>query len=386
MLFMDQKARLKPFLRSAGAIATAAGVLYLTAVTAGSENFSAAWQAVSAAAPRGVLRWELGDLWVRDSLSGPTVLAIAESPLLLSARAEVAELWSSREEPAVTQPAEEEENVIVPVEETPLESDVATDNGVAARTLVPTSSTGYTVWGRAYVSNSTDYSITPELLSQPFSAALGEGDPQILIVHTHGSEAYTPAEDNGIVWSGEHRTTDYRYNVVHAGDEMAAVFAQAGISVLHDRTLYDYPSYTGAYDRSLTAIEGYLAQYPSIRFVLDVHRDAIEDASGNQYKVVCDTDEGVSAQMTLVVGSDGGGLTHPNWQENLKLAAAIQNTLLEENDTLMRPILLRNSRYNQHVTVGSLLIEVGAAGNSPEEAALAARLFAQGMVETITGE
>ena len=165
---------------------------------------------------------------------------------------------------------------------------------------------------------------------------------------------------------------------------MADVFSEAGISVLHDRTLYDYPSYNEAYDRSLAAIESYLAQYPSLRFILDVHRDAIEDGQGNQYKVVSTIDGvGTAAQLTLVVGSDGSGLPHPNWMENLKLAVALQEDLLTSYPTLMRPILLRNSRYNQHATTGSLLVEVGAAGNSPEEAALAGRLFAERMVEVL---
>ncbi|MBQ8852258.1 MAG: stage II sporulation protein P [Oscillibacter sp.] len=367
-----------------GALALSGCILYLVSVTAGTKSAAAALDAIRASAPEGALRWELGDLWFRDELSVATVMAIAQSPLLMSARAEVAALWSKREdEPAA--PAEtEEDTVIVPVEETPLVPDTPTDNGVEGRTLVPTSPEGYLVSGLAYISNSTDYTVTSEEVSQPFAASLGEGAPQILIIHTHGSESYTPAETEGIVWSGDHRTTDSRYNVVAAGDAMAEVFSAAGISVLHDRTLYDYPSYNDAYDRSLTAIKEYLAEYPSIRFVLDVHRDAIEDAEGNQYKVVCETEEGTSAQMTLVMGSDGGGLEHPNWRENLRLAAAVQNTLLEENGQLMRPILLRNSRYNQHATTGSLLVEVGAAGNSPEEAALAARLFARGMVEVLT--
>ena len=373
------------FLKRLGAVALSAAVFYLLGVTAGTQSAAAAFEAIRASAPEGALRWELGDLWVRDELSGATVMALAQSPLLMSAREEVAELWSKREDESAAVPTKtEEDTVIVPVEETPLMPGAATDNGVEGRTLVPTSAEGYTVSGLAYISNSTNYTVTAEEVGQPFAAALGEGTPQILIIHTHGSESYTPAEDEGIVWSGDHRTTDSRYNVVTAGDAMAEVFSAAGISVLHDRTLYDYPSYNDAYDRSLTAIEEYLAEYPSIRFVLDVHRDAIEDAECNQYKVVCETEEGTSAQMTLVVGSDGGGLPHPGWRENLKLAAAIQNELLEENSQLMRPILLRNSRYNQHATSGSLLVEVGAAGNSPEEAETAARLFARGMVEVIT--
>ena len=384
---MKGKREARSGFRALSGLITAAVVLYLTAVTAGAENFSAAAAAVWETLPEQALRWELGDFGVSDGLSLPAVLALQEAPLLLSAREAVAA--AGKEEAPSGPPAEppkEEESVIVPVEETPLRAETAADNGVAARTLVPTDPAGYTVSGRVYLSNTTDYALTPEELREPFSAALGEGDPQILILHTHGSEGYTPVEDKGIVWSGEYRTTDCRYNVVAAGDEMAEVFGAMGISVLHDRTLYDYPSYTDAYERSLAAIETYLDQYPSIRFVLDVHRDAIEDSAGNQYKVVCDTAEGTAAQMSLVLGSDGGGLEHPNWRENVKLAAAVQEALLGEHEALMRPILLRNSRYNQHATTGSLLVEVGAAGNSPEEAALAARLFAQGMGEVLLGK
>ena len=168
--------------------------------------------------------------------------------------------------------------------------------------------------------------------------------------------AMAPGTD--IVWSGNYRTTDSRYNVVGVGDEMAEVFTAAGISVLHDRTLYDYSSYNDAYNNALAAIETYLAEYPSIRFILDVHRDAIGDAEGNQYKVISEIDGvGTSAQMTLVMGSDGSGLAHEHWMENLKLAVALQDNILQSYPTLMRPILLRNSRYNQHATTGSLLVD-----------------------------
>jgi stage II sporulation protein P len=374
-----------PLLRRLEAALLAAGTLWAVTVTAGSDTAAAAMTALRDAAPIRLLQWELGDLGTRDSLSPATALAIGEAPLLLAARPAVAELWSGEETPSATDlPSEEESPAVTPVEETPLTAAVDSENGVPARTLVPTDPSGYTVCGRAYISNSTSYELSIPSLLEPFSAVLtGEG-PQVLILHTHGSESYTPAEDDGIVWSGDHRTTDSRYNVVQVGDAMADVFSEAGISVLHDRTLYDYPSYTGAYDRSLAAIQSYLAQYPSIRFILDVHRDAIEDGEGNQYKVVSEIDGvGTAAQLSIVVGSDGSGLDHPNWLENLRLAVAIQEEALDKYPTLMRPVLLRNSRYNQHATTGSLLVEVGAAGNSPEEAALAGRLFAEQMVEAL---
>lgn len=371
-------------LRRLEAVMLAAGTLWAVGVTAGSDTAASALAALRDSSPLRALQWELGDLWTRDTLSPAAALAIGEAPLLLAARPAVAELWSKKEAEPPAAPAEEEETVTVPVEETPLDAPGAPDNGVPARTLVPTDPTGYTVCSRSYISNSTDHQLLVQELQQPFSAVLtGEG-PQVLILHTHGSESYTPADAEGIVWSGDHRTTDARYNVVRVGDEIASVLGDAGIPVLHDRTLYDYPSYTGAYDRSLAAIQSYLAQYPSIHFILDVHRDAIEDGQGNQYKVVSAVEGvGTAAQMTLVVGSDGSGLTHPDWMENLRLAVALQENILTDYPTLMRPILLRNSRYNQHATTGSLLVEVGAAGNSPEEALLAGRLFAERMAEIL---
>ncbi len=378
---MKQRKSLGTVLRRLEAALLAAGTLWIAAVTAGSDTAAAAFSALKEALPERALRWELGDLRPGDGLSPAAALTIGESALLLAARKDVAALQSlERQEPA-EEDGETQVPVRAPVEETPVEpaAPLAADNGVPAKTLIPTDPSGYTVCGRVYISNSTAHALSVPELQKPFAASLGEGEPQVLILHTHGSEAYTPASGTeGIVWSGDYRTTDYRYNVVRVGDEMAEVLGDAGLSVLHDRTLYDYPNYTGAYDRALASIRRYLEKYPSIRFVLDVHRDAIEDGQGNQYKAVSEVGDGeTAAQMSLVMGSDGSGLEHPDWLENLRLAAAVQQDVLEHYPTLMRPVLLRNSRYNQHATTGSLLLEVGAAGNSPEEAALAGRLFAE---------
>ena len=369
--------------RRLGAALLAAATLWTVSVTAGSTDAAGAWQSLKREVPLALLRWQLGDPGQPDGLSAAAVLTLSQAPLLLSARQEISDLrQQAEEEPEIPAPAP----VTEPVQEEPQETPApaGTDNGVPAKTLVPTDPSGYTVCGKVYISNSTKYTLSNEELLKPFGAELTGEAPQILILHSHGSEAYTPATDDGIVWSGECRTTDTRYNVVRMGDAMAEVFGQAGISVLHDRTLYDYPEYAGSYDRSLAAIDRYLKEYPSIRFVLDVHRDAIETSSGSQVKVISEIDgQGTASQLTLVVGSDGGGLSHPDWMENLRLAVAIQEQALTDYPTLMRPLLLRNSRYNQHATTGSLLVEVGTAGNAPEEAELAARLFAGEMVTVL---
>lgn len=182
---------------------------------------------------------------------------------------------------------------------------------------------------------------------------------------------------------GECRTTDQACNVVRVGEELKGVLEEAGLTVLHDTTLHDYPEYSGAYGRSLKTVEDYLEQYPSLVYVLDLHRDAIYDGDGNPYKVVSGVNGMNAAQMSFVIGTDGGGLEHPGWRENLKLAAAVQQALTEDFPTLMRPITVRNSRYNQHVTPGALLVEVGAAGNSLDEALLSARLLGSTLAEVI---
>ena len=123
-----------------------------------------------------------------------------------------------------------------------------------------------------------------------------------------------------------------------------------------------------------------MAKYPGIRFILDVHRDALEDKAGHQYKVVTREDPDC-AQVSLVMGSSWEG-----WQENLKFAVAVQQHLTESHPTLMRPLTLRNSDYNEYFTTGSLLVEVGAAGNSLDEALKAAQLFGHGLAEVITAK
>ena len=371
--------------RQLTALALAVAIPWLTAVTAASDTGRAALRALGRQGDLAleILRGQLGDGREEDLLPAAVSLAIGQSPALLAGRGEVLDLRRSQEEDA----ADVQEEPTVPITETPAEPEIPlvfADNGVAARTLVPTSTEGYVVAGDVYISNTSVNTFDASLFDGTFAARLPEEEgPQVLIVHTHGSEAYTMPPGQEYEESSECRTTDCAYNVVRVGDEIAAALEEAGLTVLHDPTLHDYPQYSGAYDRSLAAIESYLEQYPTISFVLDVHRDAIADGEGNMVKVVSNVAGVNAAQMTFVIGTDGGGLEHPQWRENLKLAAAVQQRLCEDYPTLMRPITVRNSRYNQHVTTGSLLVEMGAAGNSLDEALLSARLLGQALAATI---
>ena len=381
--------------RQLAALAAVGGVLYLVAATAASPSARSALDEVGRQGELalGLLRAQLGDPDREEILPAAVSLAIGQSPVLVSGQEAVLRLRGteepddSRDGDTPQPPSDVPPQPEAPLPEEPAQPDpplVFADNGVEARTLVPSSPEGYIVSGGVYINNRTEYPLDASLLDGTFAAALPEEEgPQILIVHTHGSEAYTMPPGLEYEPTSECRTTDCTCNVVRVGDELAKTLEDAGLTVLHDATLHDYPEYSGAYGRSLDAVNAYLAEYPTISFVLDVHRDAISDGDGTPYKVVSGVAGLNAAQMSFVIGTDGGGLEHPDWRENLKLAAALQQRLADSYPTLMRPVTVRNSRYNQHVTAGSLLVEMGAAGNSLDEALLSARLLGKTLAEML---
>ena len=370
-------------------LSLAAATLWGVSVTAPAQDARSALIALRRGGELGVLllKWERGGAET-DAFSVPVSLALRMTPLLREGEDEIAHAWSAELEQPPADSGDDadaaqdnEENTVLSQPVTTGELKV-TENGVTARTLKPSDPSGYTVLGNVYINNGSDAALDASMLAGPYAAALGETGPQVLIIHTHATESYTMPAGSEYEASDTFRTTDTRCNMVRIGDEMEQVLTAAGIGVVHDRSLYDYPSYSGSYDRSLKAIEGYLEKYPTISFVLDVHRDAVQDANGNQFKLLCGEDKN-AAQLEFVIGSNGGGLSHDLWRENLKLACAVQETLHADYPTLMRPITVRNSRYNQFKTTGSLLVEVGTAGNSLEEAVNGARLFAAGFAKTI---
>lgn len=234
-----------------------------------------------------------------------------------------------------------------------------------------------TIQGGLSIKNETDYQVdAAALLAAGPQVRLPAGEAQILIIHTHGSEAYTQAGLDHYESDDNNRTTDKEYNIVRVGDELTELFTQAGLQVIHDREIYDYPSYTGSYTRSGAAIESYLQEYPSIAMVIDLHRDAL-GANGVVYKTMAEEEGVCASQVMILVGSDSSGLEHPNWQSNLSLALYLQNAVSSRHPTLMRPVSLVRERYNQHLTLGSMIIEVGSSGNTLQEALAAIRLFAE---------
>lgn len=243
-------------------------------------------------------------------------------------------------------------------------------------TINPKSDKGYVHHGNIWVKNDSTKGIDLKwLLSAKLPFKLGGNGPHVLIVHTHGSESYLPQGRDTYTLTDVERTSDKKYNVIRVGDELEAALKAEGISVIHDRNIYDSPSYNGSYTRALESIGTALKENPSIKVVIDVHRDAMTANDGTKYRTVAEVNGQRVAQMMLVMSTGESGLPHPDWAENLKLAVKLQNAMASKYPGIMRPINLRKERFNMHATKGSMLVEVGTSANSLSEAIASVKLL-----------
>lgn len=210
------------------------------------------------------------------------------------------------------------------------------------------------------IKNETNYELTEDMLKPDIDI----DTKNILIFHTHTCESYTASDKYQYEPTGTYRTTDLNYTVAKVGEELTDYLQKYGYNVTHDTTYHDYPAYTGSYNRSLSTVENLLKTNKS-DIIIDLHRDAI--GSNSDYAPTVKIGEDKAAQLMFVIGSNGGGLWHPNWNQNLKFAIKVQNKAQEMYPDLFKPIILRNSRYNQHLGKAANIIEVGATGNTLEQ-------------------
>lgn len=223
-----------------------------------------------------------------------------------------------------------------------------------------------------------------DLLEMPLNWDLTGAEPTVLIYHTHATESFTPSPGEHYTESSAFRTLSEDYNMVSIGSRVAALLEDGGITVIHDRTLHDYPAYNTSYNSSRTAVQAYLEQFPSIRLVLDLHRDASGDNS-NQMTTSATVNGADSAQLMLVVATGTSARPVPDWRENLALGLKLQVQLERIAPGICRYVNLRASRFNQDLSPGALLIEVGAAGNTHPEAIKAAEVLAEAILELAKG-
>ena len=224
------------------------------------------------------------------------------------------------------------------------------------------------------IKNETSFEIDESILD----TELNINKENIVIFHTHTCESYTPTEQFNYEQTGNFRTTDLNYSVVRVGEELTQNLVKYGFNVNHDKTYHDYPAYTGSYTRSKATVESVLASTPS-DIIIDLHRDAIGSKSDYDPSVKIG-DENI-AQLMFVIGTNGGGLYHPDWKSNLKFAIEVQEKANEMYPGLFKTMIVRNSRYNQHLGKAACIIEVGATGNTLEQSMASMKYLAKVLEE-----
>ena len=223
--------------------------------------------------------------------------------------------------------------------------------------------------GNVTVNDYTSKDLDLEALEKSMFVTVPD-DCKVLIYHTHTSESYYGVSSS----SGSFHTSDPQYNVVRVGEELKNRLNQYGIQVRQDTSVHDSPSYNGAYKSSLNTVENILKN-ENYDIIIDIHRDAL--ASNTQYRPTAEIEGETVAKLMFVVGTNTAGLKHDNWIENLKFAIAFVQISNEMYPGLFRGIHLSTSRYNQHTSDKTLILEVGATGNTLEEACLSMKYFAK---------
>ena len=198
--------------------------------------------------------------------------------------------------------------------------------------------------------------------------------PKVLIYSSHATESYQKNGEN-YTETAVYRTLDSGFNMLSLGAALEAALEARGIPVLRDEALHDYPSYNDSYISSRKSAQAYLDEYPSLCLVLDLHRDA--SSGKQQLRPLVQMAGGAAAKIMLVVGTDRGNRIHPNWQKNFSLALRLQTLLERASPGITRPINIRSQRFNQDLSPGALLIEIGGAGNTHQEALASTDILAQ---------
>ncbi|MEG2203892.1 MAG: stage II sporulation protein P, partial [Oscillospiraceae bacterium] len=246
----------------------------------------------------------------------------------------------------------------------------------------------YLAYRHAYLRNYTNWTgdELQKILKTPMAMKLGSEpaqQPQVLIYHTHATESYCPYDSDLYDKRYNWRSTDNNTNMVAVGALLAQTLREQGIATLQDTSQHDYPSYDGSYQNSHDAIRRYLARYPSIRVVLDVHRDAIEREGAVVIKPTVELDGEKYAQLMIIANVDDGSGLIPKWRENFRFAAALADELERSHRGLTRPVMVAYRRYNQQLSTGGLLLEFGSHGSTLEESKRTARLVGEGLARLL---
>ena len=295
---------------------------------------------------------------------------------------------TTEEQPSITEPS----SYIITQNISPDEEDLTVfdsqDGAVEIMTFSQNSGANYlTLSSGAQIRNCTyldnDFAAEQAELLPDIKLDLSSNEPQVLIMHTHACESYLV--DGSGYYDSDYtsRTTDASQSVVAVGQRIAEKLAENGICVIHDGTLHDYPYYNGAYSRAEETVTRILDVYPSIKVVLDIHRDGIEDSDGTRVAAGAEINGREAAQVMIISAAGNDYYDVPDYLENFRFACLLQNGMEAANPGITRPILFQYCQYNQHLTTGSLLIEIGSHGNTLEQALYTGELIGESIAQAL---
>ena len=194
-------------------------------------------------------------------------------------------------------------------------------------------------------------------------------EPAVLIVHTHATESYLPASE------GNYHTKKKENTVRDVGAVLAQALKDEGIASVHDQTLHDNPSYSQSYSRSYETIQSLLKKYPTVKCVIDLHRDAISSDS----KVSTVSVGGKQcARYSYVVSN-----AVPTYDSNLKFIRQLNRRASRDFNGFEGKILERGYRYNQDLSAHYMLLEIGYNRNDIDEARNTAKVFGKVLADTL---
>ena len=248
---------------------------------------------------------------------------------------------------------------------------------------------GYIQFGEGFIRNDTNHTAESihNMLGRDFNLSFSaEEGPIVLIVHTHATESFERWDSDFYDTRTYWRSRDNNSNIVAVGATLAAALESRGIPIIHDTTHHDFPTFAGSYERAAETIQAYLEEYPTIRIVLDIHRDAIIRDDDTIVKPVTTINGRQAAQIMIISAADNGRLGVPNYPYNLRFAAHFQDHMEQAFPGLTRAIFFTYRRYNMHLTPGSLLVEIGSNANTIEEASFAAALAGDALADLILGK
>lgn len=367
-------------------------------VTVQEEQHASMWQTLLEGRGVGLLRSTLPDVETvgrllepeREASGWTARLLLAEMPMVRQHQAELLHLAEGTENQREVffwkkeAPPEEDQEVLPGETETAPQPMEEGRKPVQRRTIAFDS--GKYGGGGITLNDYSGYGPDPSvLLGEDIPFTFQEGQPQVLLVHTHTTESYLPDDSGSYPEDISFRSQDASRNMVAVGNAVAQELEAAGVGVIHDTTVHDYPSYNGSYSNAKATIQKQMQAHPTISVVVDIHRDAMIAQDGTVYKTVVEQDGTEYAQVMLVMGCDAGGLTHDGWKGNLTTAVHLQKALLDLVPGIARPITMRKERFNQQLTPNSMLVEVGTCGNTLEEAVRSGHVVGQALARILKG-